>query len=115
MLVVKSCEELLRSCGINILVVFTNIPVFCLDYKLPTTKNIRTRNTLFGKIWLGFLEFGMIQKLNSKINLYAAPSNVSQLTKSKIKNPSMINRFCFQCFLFHVFMMKLGKTYLVPH
>ena len=37
--------ELLRSCGINILVVFSDIPKFCLDYKLPTTKNIRTRNT----------------------------------------------------------------------
>ena len=44
MLVVKSCVELLRSCGINILVVFSDIPEFCLDYKLPTTKNIRTRN-----------------------------------------------------------------------
>ena len=39
-LVVKSCVELLRSCGINILVVFSDIPVFCLDYKLPTTLNI---------------------------------------------------------------------------
>ena len=27
-LVVKSCVELLRSCGINILVVFSDIPVF---------------------------------------------------------------------------------------
>ena len=39
------CEvlcELLHSCEINILVVvFTDIPVFCLDYKLPTTKNIQ--------------------------------------------------------------------------
>ena len=46
MLVVKSCVELLRSCGINILVVFTDIPAFCFDYKLPTSKNIRTRNTI---------------------------------------------------------------------
>ena len=29
---------------INILVVFSNIPVFCLDYKLPTTLKHRTRN-----------------------------------------------------------------------
>ena len=36
----KSCVELLRSCGINILVVFSDIPVFSLDYKLPTTLNI---------------------------------------------------------------------------
>ena len=34
MLVVKSCVEFLRSCGINILVVVSEIPVFCLDYKL---------------------------------------------------------------------------------
>ena len=34
MLVEKSCVELLRSCGINILVVFFDIPAFCLDYKL---------------------------------------------------------------------------------
>ena len=27
-LAVKSCVELLRSCGINILVVFSDIPVF---------------------------------------------------------------------------------------
>ena len=51
-LVVKSCVELLRSCGINILVVFSDIPVFWLDNKLPTTKNIRTRNTLVGDIVL---------------------------------------------------------------
>ena len=36
----KSCVELLRSCGINILVVFSDIPVFSLDYKLPATLNI---------------------------------------------------------------------------
>ena len=41
----KSCVELLRSCGITILVVFSEIPEFCLDYKLPATKNIRTSNT----------------------------------------------------------------------
>ena len=40
MLVVKSRVEILRSCGINILVVFSDIPEFCFDYKLPTTKNI---------------------------------------------------------------------------
>ena len=44
-LVVKSCVELLRSCGINILVVFSDIPVFWLDNKLPTTLKHRTRNT----------------------------------------------------------------------
>ena len=43
-LVVKSCVELLRASGINILVVFSDIPVFCLDYKLPTTLKHRTRN-----------------------------------------------------------------------
>ena len=32
--------ELPCSCEINILVVFSDIPVFCLDYKLPTTLNI---------------------------------------------------------------------------
>ena len=36
-LVVKSCVELLHLSGINILVVFSDIPVFCLDSKLPTT------------------------------------------------------------------------------
>ena len=36
-LVVKSCAELLRASGINILVVFSDIPVFCLDNKLPAT------------------------------------------------------------------------------
>ena len=35
----ESCAELLRSCEINILVVFSDIPVFCLDSKLPTTLN----------------------------------------------------------------------------
>ena len=40
----KSCVELLRASGINILVVFSDIPVFCLDYKLPTTLKHRTRN-----------------------------------------------------------------------
>ena len=45
-LVVKSCVELPRSCGINILVVFSDIPAFCLDNKSPTTKNIWTRNRL---------------------------------------------------------------------
>ena len=34
MLVAKPYVELLHSCGINILVVFTEIPEFCLDYKL---------------------------------------------------------------------------------
>ena len=43
-LVVKSCVELLRSCGINILAVFSDIPVFWLDNKLPTTLKHRTRN-----------------------------------------------------------------------
>ena len=52
MLVVKSCVELLRSCGINIRVVFSNIPAFCLDHKLPTTKNNRTRKIggLYGRV-----------------------------------------------------------------
>ena len=45
-LAVESCLELLRSCGINILVVFSDIPVFWLDNKLPTTLKHRTRNTL---------------------------------------------------------------------
>ena len=36
----KPCVELLRSCGINILVVFSDIPVFVLDNKLPPTLNI---------------------------------------------------------------------------
>ena len=36
----ESCAELLRSCEINILVVFSDIPVVCLDSKLPTTLNI---------------------------------------------------------------------------
>ena len=39
-LVVKSFVELLRWCGINILVLFSDIPVFWLDNKLPTTLNI---------------------------------------------------------------------------
>ena len=41
---VKSYVELLHPCGINILVVVSDIREFCLDYKLPTTLNIRTRN-----------------------------------------------------------------------
>ena len=48
--------ELLRSSGINILVVFSDIPVFCLDYKLPTTKNIRTRNSDITKSSLNLAE-----------------------------------------------------------
>ena len=40
MLVVKFCEELLRSCGINNFVAVSDIPAFCLDNKLPTTSNI---------------------------------------------------------------------------
>ena len=40
-----SCVELLRSCGTNNLVAVSDIPVFCLDYKLPTTLNIRTCNS----------------------------------------------------------------------
>ena len=40
----KSCVEVLRASGINILVVFSDIPVFCLDNKLPTTLKHRTRN-----------------------------------------------------------------------
>ena len=45
MLVVKSCVELLRLCGINTLVVVSDTPAFRLrDHKLPTTKNIRTCN-----------------------------------------------------------------------
>ena len=32
--------ELLRSSGINNLVAVSDIPAFCLDYKLPTTLNI---------------------------------------------------------------------------
>ena len=58
MLAVKSCVELLRSCGINILVVFSDIPAFCLDYKLPTTKNIRTRNKVLC-FFLGFFHLVM--------------------------------------------------------
>ena len=46
----KSCVELLRSCGINILVVFSDIPVFRLDDKLPTTLKHRTRNTIIVEI-----------------------------------------------------------------
>ena len=38
---VKSCVEILRLCGINILVVFSDIPEFCFDYNLPSTKNIK--------------------------------------------------------------------------
>ena len=48
-LVVNSCVELLRSCGINILVVFSDIPVFWLDNKLPTTLKHRTLNNNIGK------------------------------------------------------------------
>ena len=33
MLVEKSCVELLRSCGINILIVVSDIPVFCWTTK----------------------------------------------------------------------------------
>ena len=40
MLVEKSCVEILHLCGIYILVVFSDISEFSLDYKLPTTKNI---------------------------------------------------------------------------
>ena len=54
MLVVKSCVEILRSCGINILVVFSDIPEFCFDYKLPTTKNIELAT--FPEGWGGGLE-----------------------------------------------------------
>ena len=52
MLVVKSCVEILRSCGINILVVFSDIPEFCLDYKLPTTKNVELATEFF---WLFYV------------------------------------------------------------
>ena len=37
MLVVKSCVELLRSCGLNSLVAVSENPAFCMDFKLPTT------------------------------------------------------------------------------
>ena len=40
MLVVKFCEKLLRSCGINNFVAVSDIPAFCLDNKLPTTSNM---------------------------------------------------------------------------
>ena len=72
----KSCVELLRSCGINILVVFSDIPVFCLDYKLPTTLKHRTRNTwgsfsgstrkvgiISGSIWGSFQGWGSFRGL----------------------------------------------------
>ena len=49
----KSCVELLRSCRINILVVLSDIPEFCLDYKLPITKNIRTCTTCTSKFYQG--------------------------------------------------------------
>ena len=39
MLVEKSCVELLRSSGINNLVVVFDNPAFCLDCKLPATLN----------------------------------------------------------------------------
>ena len=42
---VKSCVELLRSCGINILVVVSDILCVLIDCKLSTTKNIRTCNS----------------------------------------------------------------------
>ena len=45
--VLKSCVELLRSCGISNLVAVSENPAFCLDYKLPTTLNIRTYNTMY--------------------------------------------------------------------
>ena len=51
-LVVKSCVELLRSCGINIQVVFSDIPAFWLDNKLPTTLKHRTRNILYLTSWM---------------------------------------------------------------
>ena len=38
-LVVKYCMELLRSSGINNLVVVSDNPAFCLDCKLATTLN----------------------------------------------------------------------------
>ena len=45
--------EILRSCGINILVVFSDIPEFCFDYELPTTKNfeLATRISSILKPW----------------------------------------------------------------
>ena len=45
--VLKSCVELLRSCGISNLVAVSENPAFCLDYKLPTTLNIQTYNTMY--------------------------------------------------------------------
>ena len=63
MLVVKSCVEILRSCGINNLVVVSDISAFCLDYKLPSTLNIElatleacpgqwnSRNCLFSAVY----------------------------------------------------------------
>ena len=48
MLVVKSSVELLHLCGINILVVFIEIPEFCLDYKLYLPlKTFQTRNNIY--------------------------------------------------------------------
>ena len=47
MLVVKSCVELLRSCGINNLVAGSDIPAFCLDFKLPSTSNIEIATDWF--------------------------------------------------------------------
>ena len=51
------CGILLRLCGINILVVFSDIPVFCLDYKLPTTLKHRTRNRwIIGAVFVKWQE-----------------------------------------------------------
>ena len=41
----KYCAEFTTSRGINNLVAVPTTPRIDFDYKLPTTKNIRTRNT----------------------------------------------------------------------
>ena len=78
MLVEKSCVEILRSCGINILVVFSDIPEFCFDYKLPTTKNIELA-TKFWKKTPRF--FGSAELFN-----HSARNNLQLLHVSSVFN-----------------------------
>ena len=51
-----SCVELLRSGGINILVVVSDIPLFWLDYKPPTTKNIELATEGKPERWNAWVE-----------------------------------------------------------
>ena len=88
-LAVKSCAELLHSCGINILDVFSDIPVFWLDNKLPTTFKHRTRNMqMYGDLYvaqkgyLSALHFWAYTLQVINILLFLSEINILALARS---------------------------------